>query len=162
MTIAYLGLGSNLGDRAANLSAAIEALDWGDTRILARSGIYETEPIGGPPGQPAFLNQVLSIQTTCSPRELWERCEAGEVALGRSREREERWGPRTIDIDVLLYGDAVVNDPDLVIPHPRMHERAFVLVPLLEIAPEMEIPGRGRAADLLDAIEDVHLVSRID
>lgn len=157
MTTAYLGLGSNLGDRHANLAAALEALDWGDTKVVARSSIYETEPVGGPAGQPWFLNQVVAVETSLEPRALWERCSAVEAALGRAREGEERWGPRVIDVDVLLYGTERIGEPDLEIPHPRMHERAFVLVPLVEIAPGAEVPGRGRARALLDELENEHL-----
>lgn len=148
MTRAFLGLGSNLGDRRANLAAAIEALDWGPVRVAIRSRVYETDPEGGPPDQPSFYNQVIAVETSLSARELWERCTAAEAALGRAREREQRWGPRNIDIDLLLVGDAVIDEPDLVVPHPRMHERAFVLVPLVEIAPDVVIPGGDRAGDL--------------
>ncbi len=129
--------------------SAIEALDWGDIRVTARSSIVETEPVGGPGGQPWFLNMVINIDTALSPHALWERCSAVEVALGRARGREERWGPRTIDIDLLLYGDAIVSDDTLIVPHPRMHERAFVLLPLLELDPGADIPGVGPARDLV-------------
>lgn len=146
MSLAYIGLGANLGDRAGVLAAAIEALDWGDARVVARSSVYETEPVGGPPGQPWFLNQVVAVETSLEPRALWERCSAVEAALGRSRENEERWGPRAIDLDVLLFDDVSLSEPDLVIPHPLMLERAFVVVPLLEIAPDVVIPGAGPAS----------------
>jgi 2-amino-4-hydroxy-6-hydroxymethyldihydropteridine diphosphokinase len=146
VTVAYLGLGSNLGDRAAMLSHAIESLDWGDVRVIARSGVYETDPVGGPPGQPPFLNQVVAVDSRLDARALWERCSAVEAALGRSREREERWGPRAIDIDLLLFGEGSVVEPDLVVPHPRLAERAFVIVPLAEIAPEARIGPAGTAA----------------
>ncbi len=152
MTRAYLGLGSNLGDREALLAAALEALDWGDVRVVERSRIYDTDPIGGPAAQPTFLNQVVAVETSLDARELWDRCSAVEAALGRSRLHEERWGPRPVDIDLLLFGDAEVDEHDLVIPHPRMCERAFVLVPLLEIAPDVVVPGRGPARE---ALEDV-------
>jgi 2-amino-4-hydroxy-6-hydroxymethyldihydropteridine diphosphokinase len=151
---ASLGLGSNLGDRESLLNAAIESLDWGDVRVVGRSSMYETEPVGGPGGQPWFLNMAIAIETMLSPHTLWERCAAVEIALGRAHTREERWGPRTIDIDVLLYGDAIVSDEDLIVPHPRLHERAFVLIPLLELDPALSIPGRGPAADLLARIDD--------
>lgn len=149
MTLAYLALGSNLGDRRALLQEAIAALDWGDTKVTARSSVYETTPVGGPPDQPDFLNQVIAVETALDPFALWERCSAVEAALGRDRTFEERWGPRALDIDVLLYGDQVVEEDHLVIPHPRIVERAFVLVPLAEIAPDVTVPGRGRAQDLL-------------
>ena len=148
MTRAYLGLGSNLGDRRALLRQAIEALDWGDVSVVDRSGVYETVPVGGPPDQPDFLNQVIAVETNLDARGLWERCSAVEASLGRAREHETRWGPRAIDIDVLTFGDEDVDDPDLEIPHPRMAERAFVLTPLAEIAPDLRIDGLGTAADL--------------
>jgi len=148
LTRAYLGLGSNLGDRRALLRQAIEALDWGDVYVVERSSIYETTPVGGPDGQPDFLNQVIGVETALDARGLWERCSAVEASLGRSRHHETRWGPRTIDIDLLTFGDLVVAEPDLEIPHPRMAERAFVLVPLAEIAPDLPIAGLGTARDL--------------
>lgn len=149
MTRAYLGLGSNLGDRRALLAAAIEALDWGDVRVVQRSSIYETEPVGGPADQPWFLNMVIGVDTSLSPHQLWERCAGVEIALGRAHGRGERWGPRTIDVDVLLYGTSVINDEDLTIPHPRMHERAFALVPLAEIAPDTGIGDLGSVGELI-------------
>ena len=152
MTRAYLGLGSNLGDREAMLASAIEALDWGDVRVVARSAVYETDPVGGPENQPDFYNQVIGVDTTLDPHGLWDRCSAVEAALGRSREREELWGPRAVDIDLLLFGDVVLGEPDLVIPHPRMQERGFVLVPLVEIAPDVTIPGVGTARAALNAV----------
>jgi 2-amino-4-hydroxy-6-hydroxymethyldihydropteridine diphosphokinase len=148
LTRAYLGLGSNLGDRRALLRQAIESLDWGDVSVVARSRVYETTPVGGPDGQPDFLNQVIGVETALDADGLWERCSAVEASLGRSREHETRWGPRAIDIDVLTFGDAVLHGPDLEIPHPRMAERGFVLVPLAEIAPDLRIDGLGTAAEL--------------
>ena len=148
MTRAYLGLGSNLGDRRALLRQAIEALDWGDVSVVARSRVYETTPVGGPEGQPDFLNQVIGVETSLDAHGLWERCSAVEASLGRSREHETRWGPRAIDIDILTFGDSVVSENDLDIPHPRMADRGFVLVPLAEIAPDLPIDGRGTAAEL--------------
>lgn len=154
MTVASLGLGANLGDRVHSLNEAVDALDWGDTRVVARSSIYETDPVGGPPDQPAFLNMVVVVETDLDARGLFERCIAVEAALGRDRWLEQRWGPRTIDIDVLLFGDHVVDEPDLQIPHPRMHERAFVLVPLAELAPEVVVPGSRTVGELLARIGD--------
>jgi len=148
LTRAYLGLGSNLGDRRALLRQAVEALDWGDVSVVERSRVYETTPVGGPAGQPDFLNQVIAVETTLDVRGLWERCSAVEATLGRSRDHEVRWGPRAIDIDVLTFGDLVVADADLEIPHPRMGERAFVIVPLAEIAPDLRIDGLGAIAEL--------------
>jgi 2-amino-4-hydroxy-6-hydroxymethyldihydropteridine diphosphokinase len=152
VTRAYLGLGSNLGDRRALLRHAIEALDWGDVVVTARSRVYETTPVGGPEGQPDFLNQVIAVDTTLGARSLWERCSAVEAALGRSRDHEPRWGPRPIDIDVLLFGDEIIVEPDLIVPHPRMHERAFVLIPLAEIAAGLRVGDLGSVADLARAL----------
>lgn len=152
MARAYLGLGSNLGDRRSLLAAAIEALDWGDVRVVQRSSIYETEPVGGPADQPWFLNMVIGVDTSLSPHQLWERCAGVEIALGRAHGREERWGPRTIDVDVLLHGTSSVNDEELVIPHPRMHERAFVLLPLAEIAPDAGIGDLGSVGEILTTL----------
>jgi 2-amino-4-hydroxy-6-hydroxymethyldihydropteridine diphosphokinase len=149
LTRAYLGLGSNLGDRLALLHQAIESLDWGDVSVVERSRVYETTPVGGPAGQPDFFNQVIGVETALDAHGLWERCSAVEASLGRARDHEVRWGPRPIDIDVLTFGDAVVDEPDLEIPHPRIAERAFVLVPLAEIAPDLLVPGVGTAADLV-------------
>jgi 2-amino-4-hydroxy-6-hydroxymethyldihydropteridine diphosphokinase len=162
LTRAYLGLGSNLGDRRALLIQAIDALDWGAVSVVARSGVYETEPIGGPEGQPPFLNQVIAVETALGARKLWERCSAVEAALGRARDHEERWGPRTIDIDLLLYGDETHDEPDLTVPHPRLAERAFALVPLAELAPDAVIPGRGTTAEVLAALPGSQRVSRSD
>jgi 2-amino-4-hydroxy-6-hydroxymethyldihydropteridine diphosphokinase len=155
VTIAYLGLGSNLGDRRLLLVQAVEALGWGPVKVVARSSVYKTAPVGGPPGQPPFLNQVIAVETELDARGLWERCQAVEHALGRARAHEERWGPRTIDVDLLLYGEDEIDDEDLVVPHPRMHERGFVLVPLAEIAPDARVPGKGRVTDLIGTPEGV-------
>ncbi|MFN2613960.1 MAG: 2-amino-4-hydroxy-6-hydroxymethyldihydropteridine diphosphokinase [Actinomycetota bacterium] len=152
MTVAYLGVGSNLGDRRAQLDEAVQALDWGDARVVARSSIYETEPVGGPDDQPAFLNLVIGVETSLGVRALFERCQGVEVALGRARDDEIRWGPRAIDIDLLLFGHEVVHDADLTVPHPRMTERAFVLLPLEEIARDVTIPGKGTVEDAVRAL----------
>jgi 2-amino-4-hydroxy-6-hydroxymethyldihydropteridine diphosphokinase len=131
---AYLGLGSNVGDRLAHLQAAVDGLAGTDgIEVVAVSPVYETAPVGGPP-QDDYLNAVVALDTELTSRDLLDvarRLEAGE-----HRVRAERWGPRTLDVDVLLVGDDVVDEPDLVVPHPRMRERAFVLVPLSELAPE--------------------------
>ena len=110
-------------------------------RIERSSRVYETDPVGGPP-QPEYLNAVLEAQTTLSPHDLLAACMDVEQRLGRVR--AERWGPRIIDVDVLTYDEEEVDEPDLVVPHPRMQERAFVLVPLLELDPDPALPGRGR------------------
>lgn len=128
---AFLALGSNLGDRWANLRAAVDALP----DVTAVSPVYETDPVGGPEGQEPYLNCVVMLITDRTPRQLLSLCRELEAAAGRTR--GERWGPRTLDVDVLLVGDAVVDDPDLQVPHPRMGERPFVLVPLADVAPDL-------------------------
>jgi 2-amino-4-hydroxy-6-hydroxymethyldihydropteridine diphosphokinase len=128
---AFLGLGSNLGDRRAYLRGAVERLP----DIVAVSPLYETDPVGGPPGQGAYLNGVVELLTSRTPRELLAAAQAAEAAAGRVR--VQRWGPRTLDVDVLLVGDDKVEEADLVVPHPRMWERGFVLVPLGDLAPEL-------------------------
>ena len=145
-TIAYLGLGANLGDRLANLQRAVDAL--GATpgiRVLRSSRVYETEPVGGPE-QPEYLNAVLEIETDLAPRDLLETCLAVEAEMGRVR--TERWGPRPIDVDVLTYGTETIDEAGLVVPHPRMHERGFVLVPLAELDADPPLPGGRRLATL--------------
>ena len=116
--------------------------------LVALSPVYETVPVGGPP-QPEYLNAVLIADTTLPPTALLRRGQAVETAFGRVR--QEVWGPRTLDVDVIVYGDVVSDDPELTLPHPRAWERAFVLAPWLDADPEAEIPGRGRVADLLEA-----------
>jgi 2-amino-4-hydroxy-6-hydroxymethyldihydropteridine diphosphokinase len=128
---AFLGLGSNLGDRAAYLQGAVDALP----DVVAVSRFYETDPVGGPEGQPPYLNAVVELDTELSPGDLLDWCRRLEAAAGRVR--TERWGPRTLDVDVLLVGDLVIDEPDLQVPHPRMWERSFVLIPLAELAPEL-------------------------
>lgn len=138
---AFLGLGSNLGDRLGNLQAAVDALGREPgIRVVASSRVWETAPVGGPP-QPDYLNAVLRVETDGSARDLLEAAQRVEGALGRVR--AERWGPRTIDVDILLFGEERVDEPDLIVPHPRFAERAFVVVPLLELDPEPAMPGGG-------------------
>lgn len=151
MTLAYLGLGSNLGDRETSLQQASEALDWGPARLLRCSRRYEAAPVGGPEDQPWFLNQVVEIETRLEPFELLDRCMAIENALGRRRSSEVRWGPRIIDIDILLFGDQIVDTGGLVVPHPRLFERAFALVPLAELAPDLVPPGKSETVSQLAA-----------
>jgi 2-amino-4-hydroxy-6-hydroxymethyldihydropteridine diphosphokinase len=135
-----LALGSNLGAREANLAAARREIAARMVPILAASRIYETEPVG-PPGQGLYLNQVLVVETAASPEELVRAARAIEQDLGRRP--GERWGPRVIDIDLLLCGDEVHVSATAIVPHPRLHERAFVLVPLAEVMPEWRHPLRG-------------------
>jgi 2-amino-4-hydroxy-6-hydroxymethyldihydropteridine diphosphokinase len=134
-----LGLGGNLGDPVAAIDAALARLDAGGVRILRRSGLYRTAP-WGVTDQPDFVNLCVAAETSLSPQELLSLIHAIEADLGR--ERRERWGPRPIDIDILTYGDATLDEPGLTIPHPRLTERAFVLVPLAEIAPGVVIAGK--------------------
>lgn len=130
---AYLGIGSNLGDRAAHLQGAVDGLAGAPgVEVVAVSPVYETAPVGGPE-QPDYLNAVVALDTTLAPRELLVL--AHRLEADADRVREEHWGPRTLDVDVLLVGDEEVDEPDLVIPHPRMTERAFVLVPLADLDP---------------------------
>ena len=143
---AYLGLGSNVGDRLATLQNAVDLLSRHEgVQVLRSSRVYETEPVGGP-AQDDFLNAVVEVETTLSPAGLLLACRATEDVLGRVR--PERWGPRTIDVDILTYGERAVHDEDLEIPHPRMRERAFVLVPLLELEPDPILPGGTRLLDV--------------
>lgn len=136
---AYLGLGSNLGDRVEHLRTAVAALP----DVVAVSPVYETDPVGGPAGQPAFLNLVVALETELSPHQLLDVARGLEAAAGRVR--TEKDGPRTLDVDVLLVGDLTVAEPDLVVPHPRMWERRFVLAPLADLA-----GGEVRRIGLLD------------
>lgn len=132
---AFLALGSNLGDRLAALEGACAMLrEEPDVEIVARSRVYETSPVGGPPDQGPYLNAVIAIRTRLTPDELLERAQAIEQRWGRQRSVPN--APRTLDVDLLMYDDAVIDSPRLQLPHPRMHARRFVLAPLAEIAPE--------------------------
>ena len=145
MTRAVLSLGSNLGDRLATLQQAVDALA-GQTGLVDVSPVYETEPVGGVV-QDDFLNAVLRVDTDLPPRDLVLLGQAVENAAGRVR--TERWGPRSLDVDLVAYGDLVSDDEVATVPHPRAHERAFVLRPWLDLDPDAALPGRGRVADLL-------------
>jgi 2-amino-4-hydroxy-6-hydroxymethyldihydropteridine diphosphokinase len=139
---AFIGLGSNLGDREAALRQGVAQLEAaGDVRAV--SPLYETEPVGGPQDQGAFLNLVVELDTAATPRQLLARCQELEEAAHRVR--TVRFGPRTLDADVLLVGDLVVDEPDLIVPHPRMWERRFVLQPLSDLAPEL-VPAESLIA----------------
>lgn len=141
MTRAFLGLGSNLGDRLAYLRQAVAGL----ADVVRVSSVYETDPVGGPENQGAYLNAVVELDTELSARELLEVAQDLEAAA--ERVRLERWGPRTLDVDVLLVGEESIDEPDLVVPHPRMWERAFVLVPLAELAPDL-VPSPPSGTDV--------------
>jgi 2-amino-4-hydroxy-6-hydroxymethyldihydropteridine diphosphokinase len=148
---AYVALGSNLGDRERLLRAALRALETTGVRVVAVSSLRETDPVGYL-DQPRFLNGVAAVETELGPRELLELLLAVERALGRKRDGPPM-GPRTVDLDLLLYGDLVLDEPGLELPHPRLHERRFALEPLAEVAPGLEIPGRGRVEDLLAELD---------
>lgn len=145
MARAALSLGSNLGDKRANIAAAIAALDAGGAAPLARSADYRTEP-WGPVAQDWFVNACVLVETALAPADLLALCLRVERDLGRVR--DTKWGPRTLDIDILTYDDLTVTTPDLVLPHPYMLERRFVLVPLVEIAPDLIVHGRSIAKAL--------------
>src|SRR5690606_21690034 len=151
---ACVGLGGNIGDVAAALRAALAALDaLPGTRLLRASRFYRT-PAWGVAAQPDFINAAAVVETTLAPRVLLEALLAIERDHGRERAADgSRWGPRTLDLDLLLHGDAVIDEPGLVLPHPQLHARAFVLVPLAEVAPGAEVPGRGRVDALLAAVD---------
>lgn len=158
MTVAFIGVGSNVGDRLNFCRAGVGALgEWPGISVIAVSGLYETSPLGGPP-QRSFVNCVAKAETSLTPRELLHAAKAVEQRLGREPS-SIRWGPRVVDLDILLYGEEKVNDPDLTIPHARLQERRFALVPLVEVDPEAADPWGMRYADLVDEAEgDVRLL----
>ena len=149
--IGHLGLGSNVGDRRAHLQAAVDALPRHGVQVLASSPVYDTEPVGEVLDQPEFLNAVVRISTSLEPLELLDACKAVERELGRAA-GGVRHGPRPIDVDVLLLGDLSYESERLRLPHREVTSRRFVLVPLLELDPDLEITGGGRAADALAAL----------
>ena len=156
---AYIGLGANLGDATATLRAAFGALDEvPGVRCTGTSRLYRTAA-WGVTDQPDFINAVAEVETTLSPQALLDALLTVERAFGRTRlaDGSDRWGPRTLDLDILLYGDARVDAPGLHVPHPRLHERAFALVPLLELAPTLEIPGVGLASAALARLGDTRI-----
>lgn len=159
---AVLALGANLGNRLETLQGAVDALeDTPGLRVKAVSPVYETEPWGVEPGsQPSYLNAVTLVKTTLPPSSLLERAHAVEEAFHRVR--EERWGARTIDVDIIAYADVVSDDPVLTLPHPRAHERAFVLAPWHDVDPEAQLPGRGPVAELLAGLGSAGVTRRVD
>ena len=151
MTLAFVGLGANLGDREATIGEATRLLGGRDgIRLLAVSTLRETDPVGVV-DQPRFLNGAALVETDLGPRELLDVLLAIEQELGRVRNL--RWGPRTIDLDLLVYGEAELEEPGLTLPHPRLHERRFALEPLAELDPALVIPGRGPVRDLVARLD---------
>jgi len=149
---AYVGLGANLGDREQMLRRAVERLgEVAGVDVTAVSQLRETDPVGVV-DQPRFLNGAAALDTTLAPRALLDALLALERGLGRVRDGR-RWGPRTVDLDLLVYGDLSIDEPGLTVPHPRLHERRFVLEPLAELDPELEIPGHGRVSTLLAELD---------
>ena len=146
MTTAYIGLGSNLGDRLAYVRRAVAALAARGLAVTAASSVYESDALGPP--QPAYLNAVVAVSTNLAPRELLAVLKGVEEELGRHH--TERWGPREIDLDLLLYGDELVSEEGLTIPHPELTKRSFVLLPLLEIAPDLDLPSGEPASAFLE------------
>lgn len=155
-----LSLGSNVGDRLANLQGAVEALaDTPELHLVTVSSVYETAPIDAPEGSPDFLNAVVLADTTLSVGMLLDRAQAIESAFGR--ERAALNAPRTLDVDLIVVGDRYSHTEELTLPHPRAHERAFVLVPWLELDEQAYIPGRGKISEIIDGV-DTSTVSRRD
>jgi 2-amino-4-hydroxy-6-hydroxymethyldihydropteridine diphosphokinase len=151
MTLAYVGLGTNIGPREVTLQRALGLLARAEeVDVLAVSQLRETDPVGVV-DQPRFLNGVAEVETTLPPRALLDLLLEVERALGRVR--EERWGPRTVDLDLLVYGTETVDEPGLRVPHPRLHERRFALEPLAELNPDLEVPGLGPVSEALAALD---------
>jgi len=158
---AILAIGSNLGDRLGKLQGGVSALeDTPEVTVVAISSVYETDPVAGPSDAGKFLNAAVLIDTTLTVHTLLDRALAIEDAFGR--ERSEPGAPRTLDVDVIVVGDRIAADDQLILPHPRAHERGFVLVPWLEIDPEGEIPGKGFVADLIADVDTSGVVKRED
>ena len=151
MTLAYVGLGANLGPREITLLRAVDLLAETDgVEVRAVSQLRETVPVGVAE-QPLFLNGAVALDTTLSPRELLDRLL--EIERGLGRVRDVRWGPRVVDLDLLVYGDRQLDEPGLRVPHPRLHERRFALEPLVELDPGLMIPGQGPVSELLAALD---------
>jgi len=159
LVVAYVGLGSNMGDKSANISKALVLLDAAPgVRVVRAAPRYRTAPVGCT-GQDWFINTVAEVETDLPPLDLLRLLLALENSLGRVR--SGRWGPRTIDLDLLVYGKERINLPELVIPHPCMHERAFVMVPLADLAPELELPGWGKTAELALSLARTQLIEPV-
>lgn len=157
MSAAWLALGGNVGDSRALLERAVTLLcDGAIVRLTARSSDYKT-PAWGVTEQAPFVNLCIAVETTMSPHDLLSRAHQVERALGRDRAKEQRWGPRTVDIDIIAYENLMLREPNLILPHPRLFERAFVLVPLAEIAPNLQIVGK-RIAEAVARIDRTSLV----
>ena len=152
MARCLIALGANLGEPAATVRAALQQLAQqpGVTQVVA-SALYQTAPVGGPAGQAVYVNAAARFETDLSPQAVLALLQSLEQQFGRAR--RETWGPRTLDLDLLLYGDAVVDEPGLRVPHPHLQERAFALIPLLDVLPEARIPGYGAARDAVSALE---------
>jgi 2-amino-4-hydroxy-6-hydroxymethyldihydropteridine diphosphokinase len=159
-TVGYLGLGSNIGDSRAHLAAAAAALPGHGVRVLASSSLYETEPVGLVLDQADFLNACLRVETSLGPEELLDACKAVEREVGRHA-GGPRHGPRVIDVDLLLLGDLEYSSERLTLPHAEVSSRRFVLVPLLELCPELTLPGGERLAGKLAALPDGQAVRRV-
>lgn len=158
---AVVAFGSNMGDRHGRIQGGVSTLeDTPEVTVVAISSVYETEPVGAPDGSDKFLNAVVLIDTTLTVHTLLDRALAIEDAFGR--ERSEPGAPRTLDVDLIIVGDRVADDEQLILPHPRAHERGFVLVPWLEIDPEGEIPGKGFVADLISGVDTSGVTKRED
>jgi 2-amino-4-hydroxy-6-hydroxymethyldihydropteridine diphosphokinase len=150
MTVAYVGLGSNLGDREATLRGAVDALGADpDIAVIAVSTFRETDPVGPVPDQPRFLNGAVAVETSLSGRELLGRLLEVERRFGRVRDGVPSQGPRTLDLDLLVFGDERIDEPGLRVPHPHLHERRFALEPLAELAPALELSGHGTLEEIL-------------
>jgi len=151
-SVAWIGLGSNLASPADQVRSALAELDADPRlRVLAASRLYKTTPVGGPPGQPNFCNAAVALAADCTPRALLDMTQAIEHRHGRVR--DVRWGPRTLDLDIIAFDACRSDDPTLYLPHPRARDRAFVLVPLAEIAPVLELEAGARVIDLLAAVD---------
>lgn len=161
MTRAFIGLGSNLGDRVANIRKAIELLECSEgVRVMRRASLYETEPVGIE-DQPWFINTVVEIETQLGHYELFKLCKRIEAQVGRHH--EERWGPREIDVDILFFGDVILNSDDLKLPHPELHKRGFVLVPLCELEGSLVHPILKKPVkELLCQLEEGKAVKRYE